>query len=51
MTDPAIRDWAVRECPYTPKDRYIYFEFKPNECMTNTYVDGVPNTRHWKEEP
>jgi len=49
-TDSAARGLAVKGCPYTPKDRYVCFEFKLEECMTNTYVDGVPNTRHWKEE-
>ena len=49
VTDSATRDFAVKGCPYTPNDRYICFEFKLEECMTNTYVDGVPNTRRWKE--
>lgn len=51
VTDPATRDLAVKGCPYTPKDRYICLEFKLEECMTNTYVNGVPNTRYWKEKP
>jgi hypothetical protein len=50
VTDSAKRDLAVKRCPYSPKDRYICFEFKLEECMTNTYLDGVPNTRHWKEK-
>jgi Pyridoxamine 5'-phosphate oxidase len=50
VADPATRDLAVKGCPYSPKDRYICFEFKLEECMTNTYVDGVPNTRHWMEK-
>jgi len=49
VTNSATRDWAVKGCPYTPNDRYICFEFKLEECMTNTYADGVPNTRRWKE--
>ena len=49
VTDSATRDFAVKGCPYTPNDRYICFEFKLEECMTNTYADGVPNTRRWKE--
>ena len=48
VTDSATRELAVEGCPYTPKGRYVCFEFKLEECMTNTYVDGVPNTRHWK---
>jgi uncharacterized pyridoxamine 5'-phosphate oxidase family protein len=49
VTDLATRELAVKGCPYTPNDRYICFEFKLEECMTNTYADGVPNTRRWKE--
>jgi hypothetical protein len=51
VTDPTTRGLAVKGCPYSPMDRYICFEFKVEECMTNTYVDGVPNIRHWKEKP
>lgn len=50
MTDSATRDLAVKGCPYTPKERYIFFEFELEECMTNTYEDGAPNTRNWKEK-
>jgi len=50
VTDPSIRDLAVRGCPYSPRDRYICFEFKLEDCMTNTYANGVPNIRHWKEK-
>ena len=50
VTDSTTRELAVKGCPYTPKDRYICFEFKIEECMTNTYVDGVPNTKRWKEK-
>jgi hypothetical protein len=50
VADSATRGLAVEGCPYSPKDRYICFEFKLEECMTNTYVGGGPNTRHWKEE-
>jgi hypothetical protein len=49
VTDPTIRQLAVEGCPYQPKERYICFEFKIEECMTNEYVAGVPKTRHWKE--
>jgi hypothetical protein len=48
VRDSTTRDLAVTGCPYSPKDRYICFEFKLNECITNTYVDGVPKTRRWK---
>ncbi len=50
VTDPAVRDMAVKGCPYTPNDRYICFEFKLEACMTNTYLGGVPNVRRWQEK-
>jgi hypothetical protein len=49
VTDLATRSSAVKGCPYSPKGRYICFEFKIEECMINTYVDGVPNTKQWQE--
>ena len=49
VTDAATRKLAVDGCPYTPKERYVCFEFKLDQCMTNTYADGVPNTKHWKD--
>ena len=49
VTDSATRELAVKGCPYSPKDRYICFEFELEQCMTNTYVDGLPNTKKWKE--
>ena len=51
VTDQTTRDLAVRGCPYNPKERYICFEFKLEECMTNTYEDDAPNTKHWKKKP
>ena len=50
VTDPATRKLAVKGCPYTPKGRYICFEFKLEGCITNTYVDGVPQIGRWKEK-
>ncbi|HXZ89864.1 MAG TPA: pyridoxamine 5'-phosphate oxidase family protein [Candidatus Dormibacteraeota bacterium] len=50
VTDPATRELAIKGCPYSPKGRYICFEFKLEECITNTYVDGVPQTGRWKEK-
>ena len=49
VTDPSTRSLAVKGCPYTPQARYICFEFKIEECITNTYVDGAPNAKHWRE--
>ena len=48
VTDQGARDLAVKGCPYRPKERYVCYEFKLEECMTNTYANGVPNTKHWR---
>ena len=47
VSEPIMRDLAVKGCPYSPKERYICFEFKLEECMTNAHANGVPNTRRW----
>jgi len=47
VTDPTTRNLAAKGCPYTPKDRYACYEFKLEECLINTYVDGVPKIRRW----
>jgi hypothetical protein len=51
VKDSTTRESAVKGCPYSPKERYVCFEFKLEECMTNTYVGGVPNLNHWREKP
>ena len=51
VTDPTTRNLAVKGCPYTPKDRYVCYEFKLEECLINTYVDGVPKIRRWRDKP
>ena len=49
VTDQVTRDLAVKGCPYRPQDRYVCYEFKLEECMTNAYVNGAPNPTHWRE--
>lgn len=49
VEDPAMRDLAVKGCPYKPADRYILFEFFVEGCFTNRYVDGEPQFSHWRE--
>jgi len=50
ITDPETRQLAVEGCPYRPKDRYVCFEFKIEECMTNTYKDDAPNPTRWRDK-
>lgn len=47
--DPAMRELAVKGCPYKPADRYVLFEFFVEECLTTHYVNGEPQYMRWKE--
>jgi hypothetical protein len=49
IEDEKTRGIAVQGCPYTPKGKYICFEFMVEECLTNNYVDGKPQFARWKE--
>ena len=49
VEDRALRDAAVKGCPYTPAERYILFEFFVEECFTARYDDGEPQYARWKE--
>jgi hypothetical protein len=48
VQDPEARSLAASGCPYTPKARYVCFEFLIEECMTIHYVDGNPQVSRWK---
>jgi hypothetical protein len=48
VNERAVREAAVKGCPYTPADRYVCFEFFVEECLTNHYVNGKPRFVHWK---
>ena len=50
LTDPTSREIAIRFSPFKPNDRYILFEFKIENCLTNFYTNGVPNVSRWKED-
>jgi len=49
VKDRAMREAAVKGCPYRPAERYICFEFFVEECLTNHYVNGKPQFVHWKQ--
>ena len=51
VDDPNVRALAASGCPYTPQDRYICFEFFVEECLTNHYVGGKPQSKRWKAAP
>jgi hypothetical protein len=48
---PELRALAVSGCPYTPSNRYVCFEFFVEEGLTNHYLEGKPQLKHWKESP
>ena len=50
IADPELRALAVRLCSYTPRDRYILFEFDVESVTSTTYPDGRPVYRSWKRE-
>jgi len=50
ITDPNLRALAVKLCSYTPKDRYILFEFDVESAASTIYPDGRPVYRSWKRE-
>ena len=50
ITDPKLRALAVRLCSYTPKDRYVLFEFDVESVASTIYPDGKPVYRSWKRE-
>jgi len=49
INDVKLRSIAASGCPYTPRGRYVCFEFLVEECITNHYVDGKPHPVRWKE--
>jgi Pyridoxamine 5'-phosphate oxidase len=52
VEDPAMREVAIRGCPYDPSQgSYICFEFFVEECLTNHYAGGKPQLSRWKEAP
>ena len=46
--EAALREVAAKGCPYTPAERYTCFEFFIEECLTNHYVNGKPQSKRWK---
>jgi len=50
ITVPQLRALAVRLCSYTPRDRYILFEFDVESAASTIYPDGQPVRRLWKLE-
>lgn len=48
VSDPSIREQAVRASSYVPKDHYIVFVFTIDFAFMNTYEDGKAVTRRWQ---
>jgi hypothetical protein len=50
VADPELRGLAARLSSYTPRDRYILFEFDVERAASTTYPDDQPLRRFWKRE-
>jgi hypothetical protein len=48
VTDPLVREQAVRVSPYKPEDRYVLFVLSVEFAFMNVYVEGKANTRKWQ---
>ena len=47
--DPELRALAVRLARYTPKERYILFEFDIETAASTVYPNDQPVRRFWKK--
>lgn len=47
VSDPVLREIAMKTCSYTPQDRYICFEFMIQTAMRNEY-DKENGLLKWK---
>ncbi len=50
VSDPALRQQAIRAAPYTPQETYLLFVFSIEAAFMNQYVEGKASPRRWKEE-
>lgn len=48
IDDAELRAMAVRYCSYTPRERYVLFEFEIETAASTTYPDGKPVHQSWK---
>jgi hypothetical protein len=51
VTDPAIREMAVKASPYAPQERYILFALSVEFAFMNIYADGEAQARRWNAIP
>ena len=48
VTDPLIREKAVKASSYTPNERYILFVFTVDFAFKNEYVGGKATVQRWE---
>ena len=48
VSDPVLRDQAVKAAPYPAQDRYLAFMLTIEFAFTNQYEDGKSMPRTWK---
>lgn len=50
IADPELRALAAGLASYTPRDRYILFEFDVESAASTIYPDDQPVRRFWKRD-
>lgn len=50
VTDPLVREQAVKAASYKPADRYIAFVFTIEFAFMNVYVDGGSKSSRWEAQ-
>jgi len=48
IEDSELRALAVKLTPYQPAERYVLFEFEPENIVMTEYEDGKAVRQHWK---
>jgi hypothetical protein len=48
VTDPLIREQAIKASSYNPQPRYILFVLSVDFAFKNQYIDGKPSVERWE---
>jgi hypothetical protein len=47
VTDPLVRETAIKASSYQPRERYVLFVFTVDFAFMNQYIDGNPTVQRW----
>src|SRR5687768_3083902 len=50
ISDPLMREQAVKAASYVPQEQYIAFMFSVEFAFMNQYIDGKPTPQRWQAE-